>query len=280
MYGHGLPGIVVIVLALTTVSGPAWAAEARELVLGSAGSDSRLEAVAGPCKAGQRTLRVQQGDAQRTATLSRPWNTLPCDLAKAKEPGWNWTGGDEEASASVKLQTVDLAGGPTALLLTIEAGFEHVKRQHALFIPAPEGVTRAWEGDEGAGPTHSFVEPHEGGVLFTETFDGAQVETADRWSLSELRWDAARKKVVARPARAWGVILRTEESLPSALASVEKLKEECKDTELLAVATEDFPRLTKDRWVVARFFPSLPRAEAARKRLLACARDAYVKRVL
>ncbi|MCP3100466.1 hypothetical protein LZ198_16475 [Myxococcus sp. K15C18031901] len=48
---------------------------------------------------------------------------------------------------------------------------------------------------------------------------------------------------------------------------------------MLTVDTQDFPRLTRGKWGVARFVPSREEAEAALARLRACGPDVYVKRV-
>ena len=112
----------VFVLATAVLFTGAAPESAQEQVLGSAGSDPRIEAVAMPCKKGQRALRVRRGDAKRTATLSEPYDALTCDVAKATAPGWSWTGGDESTSWALRLRAVDLQGGPTALLITHAAG--------------------------------------------------------------------------------------------------------------------------------------------------------------
>ncbi|NMO20016.1 hypothetical protein HPC49_21300 [Pyxidicoccus fallax] len=275
-------------LATTVLLTGAAPEKSQELVLGSAGGEPPIEAVALPCKKGERALRVRRGDAKRTATLSEDWDTLPCDVAKAGSPErsdaprWDWSGGEEGTSTELRLRAVDLAGGPTALLITLQKGFDHVHRQHALFVPHAEGVTRAWEGDEGMGPSYSSVELHDGRLLFSKTLDtglyGGE-DSADTWALTEVRWDAGRKKVVERPAEAWGVFLRAEDSLSEAREAERPLQERCKDSALLVVETNDFPRLTPDKWVVANFLPSREGAEAALKRLQACAPKAYVKRV-
>jgi hypothetical protein len=154
-----------------------------------------------------------------------------------------------------------------------------VHRRHALFLPDAEGVTRAWEGDEGQGPATSSVEARGGRLLFSRTFAPGLEDMADTWSLSEVRWDAVRKKVVEKPATAWGVILRTEDSLPAARAAQEKLEAGCEGASLLVIDTNDFSRLTRDKWVVVSLLPSRQEAESALKPLQACAPGAYVKRV-
>lgn len=259
---------------------PALAADeaAREIVLASAGSTPRLEAVAGACHGGLRTLRIRRLPEGDPATLPEPWNTLPCGLAKSSEPGWDWSGGEESTSASVRLQPVELKGGPVALLVTVEAGFEHVHRMHALFLPGPKGVTRAWEGDEGQGPTSSTVQVDDGGLVFRTTFSVGEEGVEDAWSLTQVRWDVTRKKLVERPASAWGLILATEDSLERARAAEKELEPRCEGTDLLVTSTGGFPRLTQGKWVVARFFPSRQEAETSRKGLRACAPGAYVKR--
>ncbi|NOJ79501.1 hypothetical protein HNV28_14315 [Myxococcus xanthus] len=269
----------VLVLATAMLFTGAAPESAQEQVLGSAGSDPRIEAVAMPCKRGQRALRVRRGDAKRTATLSEPYDALTCDVVKATASGWNWTGGDESTSWTLHLRAVDLLGGPTALLITHAAGYEHVHRQHALFLADAKGVTRAWEGTEGQGPTSSSVEVQDGRLLFTRTLDIGVGDSADSWALSELRWDVGRKKVVERPAEAWAVILRTEDSVPAARAAEARLEADCKGSTLLMVNTNDFARLTRDKWVVASFLPTRQGAEVALRRLRPCAPDAYLKRV-
>ena len=128
-------------------------------------------------------------------------------------------------------------------------------------------------------PRYSSVEVQDSRLLFSRTLDIGDEDQADSWALSELRWDAGRKKVVERPAEAWAVILRTEDSLPAARTAEVRLEAGCKSSTLLAVDTNDFPRLTRDKWVVASFLPSHQGAEASLRLLRPCAPDAYIKRV-
>lgn len=267
-----------LVATATLLTGAA-PGRAQEQVLGSTGSDPRVEAVALPCSKGQRALRVRSGDAKRTATLSAPYDTLTCDVTKDTERGSDWAGGEESTSWSLQVRAVNLREGPTALLITHSAGFEHVHRLHGLFIADAEGVTRAWEGSEGQGPTYSRVEEQDGRLLFSRALDIGEGDQPDLWSLSELRWDARRKKVVEKPAEAWAVILRTEDSVLAARAAEARLEAGCKGSTLLAVDTNDFPRLTRDKWVVARFLTSRQGADAALEQLRSCAPGAYIKRV-
>ncbi|MCP3061116.1 hypothetical protein LXT21_20250 [Myxococcus sp. K38C18041901] len=270
------PGAVLATAVLLIGAAPA---PTKELVLGSAESTPGLEAVAMPCKQGQRALRVRGGAAKRTATLSAPYDALTCDVTKATEGGWDWGGGEESTSWNLRVRAVDLPGGPTALLITHQGGFEHVHRQHALFVADEQGVKRAWEGSEGMGPSSSSVEAQDGRLLFSRTLDLGGGAQADSWALSELRWDAERKKVVERPAEAWAVILRTADSVSDARAAETPLEAACQGTSLLTVDTHDFRRLTRDKWAVASFHPSRQGAEAVLERLRACAPGAYLRRV-
>ncbi|MFY1832290.1 hypothetical protein ACN47A_40715 [Myxococcus fulvus] len=267
------------VLATAVLFMGAAPASAKEQVLGSAGSAPRLEAVAMPCEQGQRALRVRGGEAKRTATLSAPYDALTCDVAKATEGGWDWGGGEESTSWNLRVRAVALPGGPTALLVTHQAGFEHVHRQHALFVADATGARRAWEGREGMGPSSSSVEVQDGRLLFSRTLDLGGGEQADGWALFELRWDAERKKVVERPAEAWAVILRTADTVSEARAAEPPLEAACQGTPLLTVDTNDFRRLTRDKWAVASLHPSRQGAEAVLERLRTCAPGAYLRRV-
>ncbi|GEN12080.1 hypothetical protein MFU01_71170 [Myxococcus fulvus] len=269
------PGAVLATAVLLMGAAPV---PAKEQVLGSTGAGSGLEAVALPCEKGQRALRVRSGEAKRTATLSAPYDALTCDVAKATEGGWDWGGGEESTSWNLRVRAVDLPGGPTALLVTHQGGFEHVHRQHALFVADETGARRAWEGSEGMGPTSSSVELLDGRLLFSRTLDVGGGEQADGWTLSELRWDAEREKVVEKPAEAWAVILRTADSVSDARAAETPLEKACQGTSLLTVDTNDFRRLTRDKWAVARFHPSRQGAEAELGRLRTCAPGAYLRR--
>jgi hypothetical protein len=262
---------------------------AGELVLGSAGSTQRLEAVAGPCHEGVRKLRIQRvphGETMKPATVPPDWEELPCGLSKSEDRAWDWAGGDVETSAataelssSVAIKSVDLKGGPTALLVTVQKGFEQVRRTHALFIPGAEGVTRIWVGVEGQWPTGSTVQVHDGGLLFARTFVGNWEEAADTWALTQVRWDAGKKKMVERSASGWGVILATSDSLDAAKAARKDLATRCEWGDLLAVSTDAFPRLKPGKWVVARFFPFQREAETEQRKVRACVPDAYARRV-
>ncbi|MFB1485243.1 hypothetical protein [Corallococcus sp. RDP092CA] len=268
-----------VVLAATAVLLGAAPESAQEQVLGTAGSAPSIEAVAMPCANGHRALRVRRANAKRTATMSEPYGQLTCDVAKASEPGWDWSGGKESSAWDLRLRAVDLKGGPKALLITQRLNFEYVHQQHALFLTDAAGITRAWEGVESSGPATSSVDVQGGRILFSHTVDLGDGDLADTWALSELGWDAARKKVTERPAEAWAIILGTETSVIQARAAEARMEAECNGATLLTVDTNEFPRLPQGRWVVASFLTSRKAADTALERLRACAPGASLKRV-
>jgi hypothetical protein len=98
---------------------------------------------------------------------------------------------------------VALTGTERALLVTQQAGFEHLHRRNDLFVVSGGRLTRVWSAAEGAGPTWSSVAivPRPGGaealVLF-EGFRHPDPNEPDTLSARALTWDAQQRAMVAR----------------------------------------------------------------------------------
>ncbi|MFY2556070.1 hypothetical protein ACN469_00345 [Corallococcus terminator] len=274
--------LLFLQLSIALTSARAEDSASRDFPLGSAGHAPRLEAVAGPCENGSRTLRVQltsEGAAKASATMPEPWDTLPCGLTRSSRAGWQWAGGEEEQLRSLSVRGVALGQDTTGLLISVEGGFEHVRRHHVLFVPGPTGATRVWEGTEPQGPsTGSSATPRGDAILFLNTDHGGAAGLEDIWKLTRVTWDAKRRKVTEAPASAWAVLLATEDSLTKARATEAKLEEATGNKALLVLPTDDFPKLKPGLWVVGLFFPSRQEAEHMRVALEPKAKG-FVRRV-
>jgi hypothetical protein len=116
-----------------------------------------------------------------------------------------WSVGEEEASATVGITPIGAEGQPR-VLVEVEAGFEHVKRFHALLALSSAGWVTLWSRDDPPGPhgTAVAVIP-SGGVerlLYLDAFFDPNDEAADELAASELVLDGAGTSVTEQPASA------------------------------------------------------------------------------
>jgi hypothetical protein len=102
-----------------------------------------------------------------------------------------------------------LATRTTALLVSQQYGFEHLKRNHLVILPRAGKLTIAWKAEEGAGPTWSATHVidsigstrHE--VIYLHGFSEPEEDAAERLDVVRLRWDgaSARLRETALPDR-------------------------------------------------------------------------------
>jgi hypothetical protein len=120
-----------------------------------------------------------------------------------------WATGEESDHAATVARVLRLAPQTTALLVSQQYGFEHVKRNHLVILPRAGKLTIAWKAEEGAGPTWSapqIIRGQKGGrheVVYLRGFYEPEEDAADRLDLARLRWDDASERLreTALPAR-------------------------------------------------------------------------------
>ncbi len=109
-------------------------------------------------------------------------------------------GQSEENSVSVIVQPITLADGIEGLAVNQTGGFEHIKRNHAVYIVTNSKLLLAWEYTEGAGPHWSkMISPvNVNGsreLIILSGFRSADNETADVLDIGYLSWNPKTGKV-------------------------------------------------------------------------------------
>lgn len=109
-------------------------------------------------------------------------------------------GQSEENSVSVIVQPITLADGIEGLAVNQTGGFEHIKRNHAVYIVTNSKLLLAWEYTEGAGPHWSkMISPvNVNGsreLIILSGFRNPDNETADVLDIGYLSWNPKTGKV-------------------------------------------------------------------------------------
>jgi hypothetical protein len=120
-----------------------------------------------------------------------------------------WANGKENDYVATGARMLRLAPRTTALLVSQQYGFEHLKRNHLVIVPRADKLSIAWKAEEGAGPTWSATQviggqggkQHE--IAYLRGFYEPEEDAADRLDVARLRWDeaSARLRETALPAR-------------------------------------------------------------------------------
>jgi len=120
-----------------------------------------------------------------------------------------WATGEENDHVATVARVLRLAPQTTALLVSQQYGFEHVKRNHLVIVPRAGKLSIAWKVEEGAGPTWSATQVIRGQrgrrheVVYLHGFYEPEEDAADRLDVARLSWDdaSARLREAALPAR-------------------------------------------------------------------------------
>lgn len=137
------------------------------------GTGGRFEVASSDCSDAGCALVVRIGGSRRppTGTAKLDWQLPagPVRVAPAasaasalEQRAQRWQLGAEEQTAHLMAIPVDTGPAQVALLLQVEAGFEHVKRRHALLTVVGEALTVAWKREDGEGP-------HKTGVMIAKS---------------------------------------------------------------------------------------------------------------
>jgi hypothetical protein len=120
-----------------------------------------------------------------------------------------WATGEENDHVATGARVLRLAPRTTALLVSQQYGFEHLKRNHLVILPRAGKLTIAWKAEEGAGPTWSATQviggqrskQHE--IIYLRGFYEPEEDAADHLDVARLRWDEASARLleIALPAR-------------------------------------------------------------------------------
>jgi hypothetical protein len=120
-----------------------------------------------------------------------------------------WATGEENDHVATGARVLRLSPQTTALLVSQQYGFEHLKRNHLVILPRAGKLTIAWKAEEGAGPTWSTTQviggqrskQHE--IVYLRGFYEPEEDAADRLDVARLSWNeaSARLRETALPAR-------------------------------------------------------------------------------
>jgi hypothetical protein len=132
------------------------------------------------------------------------------DAPWGADPGLKaWATGEENGYVSTAARLLRLAPQTTALLVSQQYGFEHLKRNHLVILARAGKLAVVWKAEEGAGPTWSATQiiggqneaQHE--VVSLHGFSEPEENAADRLDVAHLHWDgaSARLREMALPAR-------------------------------------------------------------------------------
>jgi hypothetical protein len=175
---------------------------------GHAGDGLRWQAGLSPCS-GNRcpiTLWLVEGETViDTKPLAWPANS-PELRQEELEPGWGagdpmgsaanvsaWVSGEEERYIGTVARPVKM-GNVTSILVDQLRGFEHLRRNHELFVVRNRRLDRVWQGEEGAGPAWSSTDivtlPNGAeGVVYYSGFRYPSSAEPDRLEITLLHWD-------------------------------------------------------------------------------------------
>jgi hypothetical protein len=127
-----------------------------------------LEVRAGPCHDGFRPLDVRllvdgTVPSDVTATMPEPWSTALCNL---KHENDGWTALEEDLGMFLTVRDAPVGQGAHGVLLSVEGGFDHVHRSHALFIEVDGVARRVWSDGDSMGRAVSSAKLFRDGIDF------------------------------------------------------------------------------------------------------------------
>jgi hypothetical protein len=208
---------------LAFLAAPAVAAQPRQVLeTWDAGAHAgRHELSLAACEAGACAfeLRLVGAGAAQSAPVALGWPATeaparPVAAEAAHGTGtpldpaaWGarvWSTGQEESTITVSAHMLPLpssAKGRQALLVTQMAGFEHLKRRHALYVASANGPRLAWSHEEPPGPTGSWVLAPAGQWPLLLRQGGLQDGGPERMELRRLQWNAGRQVFVEKASR-------------------------------------------------------------------------------
>ena len=112
--------------------------------------------------------------------------------------------GEPPAQELAAVQAVTLAAGRAALLVSTQAGFEHLHRRHDLLMVRDGRLQLAWSAVDPQGPAWSTVVVRRRGagaeeVLYMSAFYSSEEAQVDRLEIQRVAWDARAGAVAVTP---------------------------------------------------------------------------------
>lgn len=226
---------------------------------------------------------------QPKAALKLPWRTAGKfasreqthtlagvgDPLRSPEPTQVWRIGtpDMESTFDLVVREVRLGGKWRGFLVSVESGYEHLKRQYALYATDGVELVKAWSFKEPPGPgwTTTDIADLDGDgtdeVLVHEIVPGA----TDRSSVLVQKFDAAKKTFTAQsPKRAPKLfVVAAKAGKRDELRAVRKSEPECLG-DLLVLDSASVPKLGRRRLVLGLVGTRKDLAERRRTELQNC----------
>jgi hypothetical protein len=162
-------------------------------------------------------LEVELVDPRRVlARLALPWPVRTPTASAAVDvdlpvgdPLLPWRGqrgwalGDGDAPALMAIRRLRMGPDQQALLWSMEAGFEHRKRTHALVMAHAGRLRTGWLASDPEGPSWSTVLIRPSGVAADELihfafFESSEAGELDRVQVSQVSWDPRTEEFAVR----------------------------------------------------------------------------------
>ena len=221
LLGLAMTGLAMTGLATPDVSAEAMAAAARTgraVVLQTFGAGQfGFDLAIAQCRRSECPVEVRLRSAGRivdrvtlpVAASSQRARTEIVDAVWGADPGLKaWATGAEHRYVSTVARLLRLTPRTTALLVSQQYGFEHLKRNHLVILPRAGKLHIVWKAEEGSGPTWSATQiigsPDRREIVYFHGFFDPDENTAERLDAVRLDFDAASARLheTALPDRA------------------------------------------------------------------------------
>ena len=202
----------------------------------------------------------------------------------------DFSSGDGERGTELKVRVIQLDKNLNGLLITQIFGFEHVHREHFLFVAVKNKIAKSWNAGEGAGgpvtsqvevlPTGDSIE----GFIYQRKFflsDGKS-GLADEWIVKYFQWNLSKSKLedIENKIPVWATILGTFKTLDEAI-EFKLSKENCLKWHYV-LSTSEYKKLEKELFIVTSLFTDKKIAEESLAKTNACDGkiNGYIKQAL
>lgn len=198
-----------------------------------------------------------------------------------------WQLGVEERAVSVTARPIRFGPSGSGLIVDLEAGFDHVKRRHALVLPAALGGGPAparsagaliWDREDGAGPHLTLLGAleHAGGEwpVYIDAFRDPSPDVADSLAIRILRMGATQNGI--EEASPGDVAATVPALLAGRFGSIVAARKARSGTACLApmlvLPSSAFPGERKRGFVLAQVGTRKDLVEAQARQLSSCAK--------
>ncbi len=203
------------------------------------------------------------------------------------DPAWPeknvafWVSGDPEEEMGLAVRPVKLSAGQIGILIDQRAGFEHLKRFHALLAVKDDKLMEVWKAADGAaGPTFTstaLVETQQRTqmlVFYSGLF--YPQDQSDTLAVQGVGWDLSKGKMTSRTV-ALEIMTLGSYAAPQEAQRARRKYRAC-GVELWVLPSHGLDAASKGKFVLATFATTAVHAEAANASLKRCATHAVIDR--